>query len=109
MSEPTPPDDKSALTPFRVGEDTPTGYRLRARDHITPHIGALPVKALTWQQVTLWIRELQNKGLRPGALDQPTDGAHAVRPARFRQVAGCVGYVLSTREPIDARTRHGGA
>ncbi|NMM22395.1 MAG: site-specific integrase [Phycicoccus sp.] len=47
----------------RVGEDTRTGYRLRARDHITPYLGALPVKALTWQQVTLWIRELQNKGL----------------------------------------------
>jgi len=47
----------------RVGEDTRTGYRLRARDPITPHIGALPVKALTWQQVTLWIRELQTKGL----------------------------------------------
>src|SRR5450830_2190813 len=47
----------------RVGEDTRTGYRLRARDHITPHLGALPVRALTWQQVTLWIRELQMKGL----------------------------------------------
>lgn len=47
----------------RVGEDTRTGYRLRARDHITPHIGALPVKALTWQQATLWVRELQTKGL----------------------------------------------
>jgi integrase len=47
----------------RVGEDTRTGYRLRARDHITPHVGALPVKALTWHQVTLWIRELQTKGL----------------------------------------------
>jgi len=46
----------------RVGEDTRTGYRLRARDHITPHLGALPVRALTWQQVTLWIRELQKKG-----------------------------------------------
>lgn len=47
----------------RVGEDTRTGYRLRARDHITPYLGALPVKALTGQQVTLWIRELQTKGL----------------------------------------------
>ena len=47
----------------RVGEDTRSGYRGRARDHITPHLGALPVKALTWQQVTLWIRELQTKGL----------------------------------------------
>jgi integrase len=47
----------------RVGEDTRTGYRFRARDHITPYLGALPVKALTWQQVTLWIRELQTKGL----------------------------------------------
>jgi len=47
----------------RVGEDTRTGYRLLARDHITPHLGALPVRALTWQQVTLWIRELQKKGL----------------------------------------------
>jgi hypothetical protein len=47
----------------RVGEDTRTGYRLLERDHITPHLGPLPVKALTWQQVTLWIRELQKKGL----------------------------------------------
>src|SRR5665648_360908 len=47
----------------RVGEDTRTGYRLLDRDHITPHLGALPVRALTWQQVTLWIRELQKKGL----------------------------------------------
>lgn len=30
----------------RVGEDTRIEYRLRARDHITPHIGALPVEAL---------------------------------------------------------------
>lgn len=36
----------------RVGEDTRTGYRLRARDHIDPHLGPLPVKALTWQAVT---------------------------------------------------------
>lgn len=47
----------------RLGEDTRSGYRFRARDHITPYLGALPVKALTWQQGTLWIRELQNKGL----------------------------------------------
>lgn len=47
----------------RVGEDTRSGYRYRARDHINPHLGALRVKALTWHQVTLWIRDLQNKGL----------------------------------------------
>lgn len=47
----------------RVGEDTRSGYRFRARDHITPYLGPLPVKALTWHQVTLWIRELQTKGL----------------------------------------------
>lgn len=47
----------------RVGEDTRSGYRYRARDHINPHLGALPVKALTWHQVTLWIRDLQTKGL----------------------------------------------
>lgn len=37
----------------RVGEDPRSGYRFRARDHITPYLGALPVKALTWQQVSL--------------------------------------------------------
>jgi len=49
----------------RVGEDTRAGYRLRARDHINPHIGGLPVHHLTWQQVTRWIQLLQHKGLAP--------------------------------------------
>ena len=52
----------------RVGEDTRTGYRLRARDHIDPHLGPLPVKALTWQIVTRWVRELQEKGLAPKSI-----------------------------------------
>ena len=52
----------------RVGEDTRSGYRLRARDHIDPHLGALPVKALTWQIVTRWVRELQEKGLAPKSI-----------------------------------------
>src|SRR5690606_38958193 len=34
----------------RVGEDTRAGYRLRARDHINPHIGGLRVHHLTWQR-----------------------------------------------------------
>ena len=52
----------------RVGEDTRSGYRLRTRDHIDPHLGALPVKALTWQIVTRWVRELQEKGLAPKSI-----------------------------------------
>ncbi|WP_258723435.1 hypothetical protein [Cellulomonas sp. NS3] len=30
---------------MRVGDDTRAGYRLRARDHIGPHIGQMPVAA----------------------------------------------------------------
>ncbi|WP_169925344.1 hypothetical protein [Sanguibacter antarcticus] len=45
----------------RVGEDTRSGYRYRGRDHINLHLGALPVKALTWHQVTLWIRDLSEQ------------------------------------------------
>ncbi|WNB87008.1 hypothetical protein [Cellulomonas sp. ATA003] len=48
---------------MRVGDDTRAGYRLRARDHISPHIGQLRVASLTWQQVTRWVQLLQDKGL----------------------------------------------
>jgi hypothetical protein len=51
-----------------VGEDTRTGYRLRARDHIDPHLGPLPVKALRWQIVTRWVREPQEKGPAPKSI-----------------------------------------
>ena len=46
----------------RVGEDTRAGYRLRARDHIDPHIGPLQVADITWQQITRWVQLLQAKG-----------------------------------------------
>ncbi|GEA89050.1 tyrosine-type recombinase/integrase [Cellulomonas cellasea] len=50
---------------MRVGDDTRAGYRLRARDHISPHIGQLRVAGVTWQQVTRWVQVLREKRLSP--------------------------------------------
>jgi len=72
--------------------------RSGALDHVAPHLGALPVKALTWHQVTLWTCELRTNVLSHTSIANIHGLLSAAMNAPFR-----LGYGLTARaRPSDS-------